>query len=93
MDYNSKKKLNDKISKITDKDILLKIFETVKPELYNKKGQEKFTQNNNGIFFDLNKISNETLIKLNELLDETTISSETENTSLKYTTYSSENNE
>ena len=93
MDYNSKKKLNEKINKITDKDILLKIFETVKPELYNINGQKKFTQNNNGIFFDLNQISDETLNKLNNILNENICSSDSENTNIKYTNYSSEIND
>ena len=91
MDYNCKKKINEKISKVTDKDILLKIFKTVKPELYNINGQKKFTQNNNGIFFDLNKISDETLNKLNNILNENICSSDSENT--KYTNYSSEIND
>uniref|UniRef100_A0A6C0J5P0 NET domain-containing protein n=1 Tax=viral metagenome TaxID=1070528 RepID=A0A6C0J5P0_9ZZZZ len=93
MNYNNKKQINDKINKVTDKDILLKIFDTVKHELYCKNGNKKFTQNNNGIFFDLNKISDETLTKLNNILNENIDSSDTENTSIKYTTYSSENND
>jgi len=91
MDYNTKKKINDKISKIKDKDVFFKIFDILKPDLYNKNGQKQFTQNSNGIFFDLNKISENSLFKLNNLLDEIVNSSESDTPNIKYNTYSSEN--
>jgi len=91
MDYNTKKKINDKICKIKDKDVFFKIFNILKTELYNKNGQKKFTQNSNGIFFDLNKISDNSLLKINTLLDEIVNSSESDTPNIKYNTYSSEN--
>ena len=68
MDYDHKKKINEKINSIKDKDIFYKIFDIVKEELYNENGQKKYTENFNGIFFDLNKISDKKLIEIENLL-------------------------
>lgn len=73
MDYNHKKKLNEKINSIKDKDIFFKIFNIVKDELYNDTGQKKYTENYNGIFFDLNKISDKKLYEIEDLLKENSI--------------------
>lgn len=73
MDYNHKKKLNEKINSIKDKDIFFKIFNIVKNELYNDTGQKKYTENYNGIFFDLNKISDKKLYEIEDLLKENSI--------------------
>ena len=73
MDYNHKKKLNEKINSIKDKDIFFKIFNIVKDELYNDNGQKKYTENYNGIFFDLNKISDKKLYEIEDLLKENSI--------------------
>tara|TARA_Y100000389_G_C17406938_1_gene488611 strand:+ start:1045 stop:1323 length:279 start_codon:yes stop_codon:yes gene_type:complete len=73
MDYNHKKKLNEKINSIKDKDIFFKIFNIIKDELYNDTGQKKYTENYNGIFFDLNKISDKKLYEIEDLLKENSI--------------------
>lgn len=74
MDYERKKKINEKICLIKDKELYHKIFEIAKSDLYLDDGKQKFTQNNNGIFFDLNNLSNETLIKIENLLADNLIS-------------------
>lgn len=68
MDYNSKIKLNEKISLIENKDILKKIFEIAKEDLIvnNKK---KYSQNSSGIYFDLLLISDKNLLLIKELIN------------------------
>lgn len=73
MDYDHKRKINEKINLITDKDIFYKIFDIVKDELYNENGQKKYTENFNGIFFDLNKISDKKLYEIENLLKQNSI--------------------
>jgi len=75
MDYSHKKKINDKIEKIKDKEIFFEIYNTVKDELNNNKN---ITINNNGVYFDLNKLSNETILKIENILNEHFISTDTE---------------
>jgi len=67
MDYNSKIKLNEKISLIENKDILKKIFEIAKDDLIvnNKK---KYSKNSSGIYFDLLLISDKNLLKIKDLI-------------------------
>jgi len=94
MDYDHKKKLNEKINSIKDKDLFYKIFEIVKEELYYSNGNKKFTENYNGIFFDLNKISDENLIKIENLLNENLINitdSETNTVKISSNTEEKEN--
>lgn len=73
MDYNHKKKLNNKIKKITNKEIYYTIYELIKDELYTENGEKKFTYNSNGIFFDLNMISQTSLQNIENLLNEQNI--------------------
>ena len=68
MNYEYKKKLNEKINLIKDKQLFYKIFDIVKEELINENGQKKYTENFNGIFFDLNKISDKKLYEIENLL-------------------------
>lgn len=68
MDYDHKKKINEKICLVTDKQIFYDIFNIIKDDLNDKNGK-KYTKNNNGIFFDLNKISDENLLKIEDLLN------------------------
>jgi len=66
-DIEYKKKINEKINNIKDTQTYYKIFNIIKDELYidNKK---KFTQNNNGIFFDLNILSDVCLKQIDDLI-------------------------
>ena len=76
MEYSHKKKINDKIEKIKDKVILFEIYNTIKDELSDTKN---ITINNNGVYFDLNKISNESILKIENILNEHFILTDTEN--------------
>ena len=90
MDYAHKKKINSRISKIKEKDVFQKIFEVSKSELYTETGKKKFSHNNNGIFFDLNILSDKVLYKIEDILNENIVNStESETpTSIKFSTYS-----
>jgi hypothetical protein len=80
MDYHSKVKLNDKINKIKDKNILLEIFKISKNDLI-KDGKNKYSQNENGIYFNLLLLSDETLYKIDKILSEYFTETDTEATS------------
>lgn len=90
MDYNKKVKINDKIKLIKDKDILNKIFELSLPDL-TINGKHKYTKNNNGIYFNMKYLSDETIIKIEELINDYFEETETENDSLSFINYSMEN--
>ena len=64
-------KINDMISKIKNKEILKEIFYIVQTELHND-NECKYTHNDNGIFFDLILLSDETLEKLELFVKGTT---------------------
>ena len=83
MNYEKKIKINDKIKNIIDKDLFYKIFKLLKNDLYNESGDKLYTENNNGIFFDLNKISDESLNKLEILLSESILNT-TDSENIKY---------
>lgn len=68
MDYNSKIKLNEKISLIENKEVLKEIFEIAKSDLIIE-GKKKYSKNSNGIYFDLLLISDDNLIKIKELIN------------------------
>lgn len=68
MDYEKKKKINEKIKQIQDKDIYLNIFNIVKKDLY-VDGKKKFSSNSSGIYFDLLNISDQTLNILDSFLN------------------------
>jgi|SaaInlV_100m_DNA_2_1039680.scaffolds.fasta_scaffold150777_1 hypothetical protein len=92
MDYNCKKKMNDKINKVKDKEIFKEIFELAQAELYTENGEKNFSHNNNGIFFDLNKLSDKILYQIEDLLNENlivTTESET-GSNIKYSPYSTD---
>ena len=67
MDRDRMLKLNDMINKIKDKNILKEIFFIAQNELESS-GECKYSHNNNGIFFDLKLLSEETLEKIEHLI-------------------------
>ncbi len=69
-------KINDMIRKIKDKQLLKDIFTIALPDLQNN-GENKYSVNDNGIFFDLKLLSDPTLEKIEELLKQN-ISTETD---------------
>ena len=94
MDYNSKIKLNEKISLIDNKEILKEIFEIAKCDLIIE-GKKKYSKNNNGIYFDLLLISDNNLIKIKELINSNFSETDSEinnvnsfSEKLEYTAYS-----
>jgi hypothetical protein len=93
MDYNSKIKLNEKISLIENKDILKNIFNIAKPDLIID-GKKKYSQNSSGIYFDLLLVSNDNLLKIKELIDNYFTESESDINSIKnnlnYKSYSTD---
>ena len=84
MIYEKKIKINNMINKIKDKDVLKQIFYII-----SKDGDSTYTYNNNGIYFDLNKMSDNILIQLENLLTNNDNDTET----VKYTINSHEENE
>ncbi len=69
-------KINDMIKKIKDKQLLKEIFNIALPDLQSN-GENKYSVNDNGIFFDLKLLSDITLEKIEELLKQN-ISTETD---------------
>jgi hypothetical protein len=61
--HSEKKDIVKKIEKLTLKSQYKQIFKIL------KMSNIKVTQNNNGIFFNMNDLDNSTLIKMNEYLD------------------------
>ena len=80
-------KINNMINKVKDKNIFKTIFILVHNELYTE-NDCKYTHNNNGIFFDLNLLSDETLIKIEQTILESNINTDSE--SIKLSLYSNE---
>lgn len=74
MDYSDKVKIYNKINKVIDNDILKQIFKIAKNDL--NQSNNKYTKNNNGIFFDLLLLSDIAVKEIDNLL--TTYFSETE---------------
>ena len=68
MNYDSKIKLNEKISLIENKEVLRKILDIVKNDLIIN-GKNKYSQNSSGIYFDLLLISDDNLLKIIELIN------------------------
>ena len=64
-------KINDMIRKIKDKQLLKKVFNIALPDLQ-LNGDNKYSVNDNGIFFDLKLLSDITLEKIEELLKQNT---------------------
>ena len=67
MIYENKIKINNMISNITDKVIMKKIFNLVRHEL-SISNDCRYTHNNNGIYFNLNLLSDTTLEKIEEII-------------------------
>lgn len=69
-------KINDMIRKIKDKHLLKEVFNIALPDLQSN-GENKYSVNDNGIFFDLKLLSDVTLEKIEKLLKQN-ISTETD---------------
>lgn len=69
-------KINDMIRKIKDTQLLKEVFNIALPDLQSN-GENKYSVNDNGIFFDLKLLSDITLEKIEELLKQN-ISTETD---------------
>jgi hypothetical protein len=65
--YDDKKKLHQKILRINKKELYFQIYQIL---LDNK---EKFNTNSNGVFFDLNAMSQNTINKISKILDTDTL--------------------
>lgn len=83
--YNSefRKKFVLKVKKIKNKEILHKIFELSKKEIGNK-----YTENNNGIFYNINKLSDDLIEELNNVLNSDTETNQSSDIKFEYTPYS-----
>lgn len=81
-------KINDMIKKIKDKQLLRDIFHISLPDLQSN-GENKYSVNDNGIFFDLKLLSDTTLEKIEDLLKQN-VSTETD--SVTFTVHCSDDN-
>lgn len=77
-----KKKMMYNIKKINDKDLYNEIYQIIK-------GKVEFTKNSNGVFFDFNKLSSETLLEIEESIRQYKFT-ETEEHSIEFVKYSTE---
>ena len=84
-DSNYRQKLVSKVYEIQKKDVYIKIF-----EILNKKLKNQFTQNKNGIFFNINKLSDNSIIKIIELVNANL--NNNDSLHIDYTSYSIDNN-
>ncbi len=85
MDRDRIIKIKDNIGKIKDKQIFKEIFYLAQLELQSSNdGNCKYSHNNNGIFFDLNLLSEQTLIKIEELLKNNMSSNNTESDTISF---------
>lgn len=87
--YNSifREKLSSRVKKVKDKKFLIKIFNILNNELKNN-----YTENNNGIFFNINKLSNVSIEKIIKILDEYTLKNFKNELKIDYSQYSVDNN-
>jgi hypothetical protein len=77
----NKEKIFYFIKNIKNKEFYLNVFDII------KSNQEKFTTNNNGVFFDINKLTSESIEKILNLMQDYQLkSSETED-SVTFTPY------
>ena len=83
MNINQKKQLKEKLKTIKNNELLLNIYTILQDDI-----NFKPTLNNNGAFFNINIISDETLIKINKLLDLNT--NKNINQKLTYKSYNNE---
>ena len=89
MFHDKKVKIKNMISNIKDKVILKEIFLLIQHELKSN-GCCKYTHNSNGIFFDLNHLSCEKILQIEEII---TNANNTETESIKLSLYSNDSNE
>lgn len=59
-----RKKINKKIEKIDNKIILSKIFEVVRED-----DNSSYTENNNGIYFNINTLSDESIHRITKIIN------------------------
>ena len=64
MNINDKRKINDRIKNIKDKALFIQIYNILKID-----DNFKPSYNNNGLYFNLNLLDDNTLIKINELIN------------------------
>jgi hypothetical protein len=87
--YNSiyRKNLKEKISKLNNKKDYLFIYERISKEL-----ESKFSVNKNGVYFNINLLSDECIKELSDYIsDKNDTESATEISKIKYETYYKEN--
>ena len=84
--FNSefRKNLKQKITKLSNKSDYVKIYKIILSELENK-----LSVNRNGIYFNINLLSDNTIEKINEIISEKTDTEtiNSESTKFKYETY------
>ena len=86
--FNSefRKKMVFKIKNLKDKNILLQIFEISKKEI-----GDNYTENNNGIFYNINKLSDNLIGEITNILNNNIEDNHTSELKLDYTPYSIDN--
>ena len=72
-DSHFRKKLLEKINNLKDKKVLLSILKIVKNE-----DEHGYSQNKSGIFFNLNKLSDDSIKNIDNLVDKYTLSNESD---------------
>jgi hypothetical protein len=92
MDRDRIIKIKDMMEKIKDKQIFKEIFYIAQPELQSIDGDCKYSHNDNGIFFDLKVLSDNTLLKIEELLKTTLSATNTESETISYNIYYNDDN-
>jgi hypothetical protein len=88
--YNSsyRKILKDKITKLNNKKDYLYIYNIISKEL-----ETKFSVNKNGVYFNINLLSDNTIKELNDyIIDKNETDTNSEISKIKYETYYKENN-
>lgn len=82
--YNSefRKNLKTKISKLTDKNDFVEIYKIVNVELENK-----LSINRNGIYFNLNLLSNKSIEEIFDIIENNNMQINTEQSKITYETY------
>ena len=93
MDRDRIIKIKDMINKVKDKQILKDIFYISQQDLLSEDGCCKYSHNHNGIFFDLKLLTEQTLLKIEELLKTNISSNNTESDTINYNIYYDELNE
>jgi hypothetical protein len=92
MDRDRIIKIKDMMEKIKDKQIFKEIFYIAQPELQSIDVDCKYSHNDIGIFFDLKVLSDNTLLKIEELLKTTLSATNTESETISYNIYYNDDN-